>query len=83
MSREGQVKDVEGQRQDQRVCEGVFWMLRTLMEEKNNGITHLVEKLKSIQICCKTHISINTRVVQKTDCEHNHISMNPLKGRRP
>ena len=44
VSREEQVKDVEGQRQDQTVCEGDFWMLRTLIEEEAGVLTHLVEK---------------------------------------
>lgn len=59
-----------------------FWMLRKLTKKEQWFNTSRGE-IRMIQICCKTHVSIKTWVIQKTDCEHNHISMNPLKGRRP
>lgn len=54
------------------------WMLRKLKEEKKLVLSNSWRK--------RTHSDLlqNTdpySVVQKTDCEHNHISMNPLKGR--
>lgn len=56
-----------------------FWMWGKLLE-KETVILHTSLRKKAFRVAAK-HISTKTRGVQKTDCEHNHMRMNPLKGR--
>lgn len=49
---------------------------------RDERVTGLIKKGRSVRNCCRTHASKKNRVTQKTECEHRgHISMNPLKGR--
>lgn len=52
-------------------------------EERKQGChTSCRERRKRSDLLQNTRIHKGS-CYQKTDCEHNHISMNPLKGRRP
>lgn len=68
VSQEGQVKDVEGQRQDQRVCEGVFWMLRTLMEEKKQWCNTSCGEIKK-----HSDLLQNTYIHKHSGCSENRL----------
>lgn len=52
---------------------------KNIQEEENGGTAHLMEKSEGTESVQNT--SVETAVVQKPDCEYNHISMTPLKGR--